>query len=69
MIRGLLVLALLPLAGCATGSSIQCPPLVKYPAAVQNILASELPKDGPESQAQIEDYIKLRQACRTNSAQ
>lgn len=44
---------------------IKCPPLASYTALEQGVLAQELPKDGPETQAQIEDYLKLRAACRS----
>lgn len=61
------VLALLfTLAACASAQlpEIRCPQLRQYTKLQQQVLADELPKDGPESQVQIEDYFKLRQACR-----
>ena len=57
------LLALLTLGACAP--EMHCPILTAYTQLEQQALAAELPADGPETQAQIEDYIKLRQACRT----
>jgi hypothetical protein len=54
----------LMLAGCASAPSVSCPPLVAYSLAQQSTLAAELPADGLQTQIQIEDYLKLRQACR-----
>ena len=65
------VASLFTLGGCASlapnppaAATITCPPLVAYSALEQQALADELAKDGTESQIQIEDYIKLRGACR-----
>lgn len=59
---------LLTLTACASllpnVQAFKCPILVPYTQLEQNVLKSELSKDGPETQAQIEDYIKLRQACK-----
>lgn len=65
MIRAILIAALL-LSGCAISPSIapiRCPTLKNYTALEQNTLADEMLKDGFETQLQIEDYLKLRQAC------
>lgn len=62
MTRALALIALLTLAGCAA-PAINCPPLVQYGSLEQDGLHAEFPKDGPETQVQIEDYVKLRQAC------
>lgn len=65
MIRALILgLMAIALAGCATAPAASCPPLVSYSLSDQATLADELPNDGPQSARQIEDYIKLRQACR-----
>ena len=58
------VVILVALYGCASGPAIHCPPLVQYPALEQQVLAAELPSAGPETQVQIEDYLKLRQSCK-----
>lgn len=73
--KALLFGLFLGLSGCAGAASrlipdppalapIRCPPLVSYSTLEQAALAGELPQDGPETQAQIEDYLKLRSACR-----
>ena len=50
--------------GCATAPAINCPPLRSYTMLEQENLADELVnKDGPESRAQISDYLDLRDAC------
>lgn len=58
------------LAGCASTQAPDmhsCPPLKAYSTLEQNVLAGELAgEDGQETQAQIEDYMALRQACRTS---
>jgi hypothetical protein len=61
----------LMLGGCAAvipdppaAPKITCPPIATYSALEQSVLSDELAKDGPETVSQIEDYIKLRQACR-----
>ena len=62
------VVAIVLLAGCAGAPAVKCPLLVQYPQLEQDALAGELPSDGPESQRQIEDYVKLRQACQASAA-
>jgi len=59
LVASLCVLTLL--GGCATRT--QCPAIPVYSSLEKHVLADELPKDGPESQIQIEDYYKLRTAC------
>lgn len=54
------------LYGCGV-PSVNCPLLVQYSQLEQSVLANELPGDGPETQSQIEDYVKLRQACKAIS--
>ena len=61
------VVAVVLLAGCAGAPAVKCPLLVQYPQLEQDALEGELPSDGPESQVQIEDYVKLRQACQKGS--
>lgn len=65
MKRGILIVSILaPLvSGCTTAATIHCPPLVSYTRLQQQVLGNELDADGPESQAQLVDYVKLRQAC------
>lgn len=63
-IRRLLALSLLTsLGGCTTTQAINCPALVPYTDMEQRILSEELAQDGPETQAALEDYFKLRDAC------
>lgn len=57
-------LLFLILGGCASTPTINCPPLVPYTLLQNQVLADELPKDGTQSQIVIEDYAKLRSACR-----
>jgi hypothetical protein len=71
MMRALALVALVPLAGCASTiaasipspSGYLCPKLADYAPDDQKKLYGELPSDGPESQTQLEDYAKLRKAC------
>lgn len=63
MRHAIAIAALFALSGCGT-PAINCPMLVAYTTIEQSTLAAEFPKDGPETQAQLEDYIKLRQGCR-----
>ena len=53
----------LALAGCASQQPEPCQPLKSaYPhtSLEQSVLADELPKDGPTSQAWISEYVALR---------
>ena len=69
------LIAPLLVAGCASmipdppattpGKTISCSSLVNYPLLTEQTLAAELATDPPETQIFIEDYIKLRQACKT----
>lgn len=63
MKRGVVVIGVLALGACATTTPIKCPTLAAYPLLEQQVLHDELPKDGPETQKWIIDYIGLRSAC------
>lgn len=62
---------LLALTGCAAvipvpppSMALNCPPLVSYAMLEEAALGAEITKDGPEAQRWIEDYLKLRSACK-----
>lgn len=65
MRAALIALASLTLAGCATNPPIRCPQIVEYTDLEKSVLLGEIDEDGPETQAQIIDYAKLRLACST----